>query len=664
LGHNRTVETPSIRRREDLHGVRFTSPPSPLVSVIIPVHNHVDATVACLQAVHANTDTSNIEVIVVDDASTDATPTLLATVAGLTVVTLDHNLGFLEAITAGIQPARGTYVHLLNNDTVVQPGWLEALLEVAEGDERVGAVGSKLVFPNGRLQEAGSVVWCDGTAWNLGYGLEPDAPAFNVRRAVDYCSAASLLVRRAAFDAVGGFDRRYAPAYYEDTDLCFSLRAAGYPVIYEPASVVIHQGSLSHVKRGPTDSSVHTKASMDINRYIFGAKWGSELAHHWPSGTAKGFLGGRIERRPRVLVCDHFVPAHDRDSGGLRMSWILRLLADLGCQVTFLPASGLRREPYTREFQKLGIEVFYNPWTFDHLVADRAGVYDLVILSRPSVGESFYAPARRAFPASTVVYDTVDLHYVREQRRLAMSGAEPDDAATSVRQEELRLIRQCDLVAAVSDDERDEILRRVPDAEVIVLPNVHEVRGDPPGRANRSGMVFIGGFDHIPNVDGMLWFVDEVMPLIRRHWRGKLTILGSNPPEEVRALSSEHVTVTGYQADVDPFFSAAAVFVAPLRYGAGVKGKVGQAMSLGVPVVTTRIGSEGMGIVDGRHALVRDDPAAFAEAVVQLATDTDLWERVSAAGVMLVTERFSPAQMRVRIAELLARTATRYPLQA
>jgi GT2 family glycosyltransferase/glycosyltransferase involved in cell wall biosynthesis len=634
------------------------------VSVVIPVHNHVDATVACLQAVHANTDTLNIEVIVVDDASTDATPTLLATVAGLTVVRLDRNLGFLEAITAGIERARGTYVHLLNNDTVVQPRWLEALLEVAEGDERVGAVGSKLVFPNGRLQEAGSVVWCDGTAWNLGYGLEPDAPPFNVRRAVDYCSAASLLVRRAAFDAVGGFDRRYAPAYYEDTDLCFSLRAAGYPVIYEPASVVMHQGSLSHVKRGPVDPSVHTKASMDINRYIFGAKWGNELAHHWPSGTAKGFLGGRIERRPRVLVCDHFVPAHDRDSGGLRMSWILRLLADLGCQVTFLPASGLRREPYTREFQKLGIEVFYDPWTFDHLVADRTGVYDLVILSRPSVGQSFYAPARRAFPASTVVYDTVDLHYLREERRLAMSGAEPDDAATSVRQEELRLIRQCDLVAAVSDDERQEILRRVPDADVIVLPNVHDVPGDPPGRADRSGMVFIGGFDHIPNVDGMLWFVDEVMPLIQQRWPGKLTILGSNPPEEVRALSSEHVTVTGYRADVDPFFSAAAVFVAPLRYGAGVKGKVGQAMSFGVPVVTTRIGSEGMGIVDGRHALVRDDPAAFAEAVVQLATDADLWEHVSAAGMMLVTERFSPARMRTRLQALLARTATRYPIQA
>jgi GT2 family glycosyltransferase/glycosyltransferase involved in cell wall biosynthesis len=663
LGQTRTVDTSSIRRREDLHGVRFTSPPSPLVSIVIPVHNHVDATVACLQAVHANTDTSNIEVIMVDDASTDGTPALLATVDGLTVVRLERNLGFLEAITAGIEPARGTYVHLLNNDTVVQPGWLEALLEVAEGDEHVGAVGSKLVFPNGRLQEAGSVVWCDGTAWNLGYGLEPDAPAFNVRRAVDYCSAASLLVRRAAFDAVGGFDRRYAPAYYEDTDLCFSLRAAGYPVIYEPASVVVHQGSLSHVKREDTDASVHTKASMDINRYIFGAKWGSELAHHWPSGTAKGFLGGRMERRPRVLVCDHFVPAHDRDSGGLRMSWILRLLADLGCQVTFLPASGLRREPYTREFQKLGIEVFYNPWTFDHLVADRTGVYDLVILSRPSVGESFYSPARRAFPAATVVYDTVDLHYVREQRRLAMTGAEPDDAVTSVRQEELRLIRQCDLVAAVSDDERDEILRRVPDAEVVVLPNVHEVLGDAPGRADRSGMVFIGGFDHIPNVDGMLWFVDEVMPLIQQRWPGKLTILGSNPPEEVCALSSEHVTVTGYQADVDPFFSAAAVFVAPLRYGAGVKGKVGQAMSFGVPVVTTHIGSEGMGIVDGRHALVRDDPAGFAEAVVQLATDTDLWERVSAAGVMLVTERFSPAQMRGRLLQLLARTATRYRLQ-
>lgn len=662
MGQRRAARSPTASAPAHLHGVRFKSPASPLVSIVIPVHNHLQATIACLRSVYLNTNLSRVEVIVSDDASSDDTPSVLSGVDGLTVRRLDRNLGFLGAITAGIGVARGTYLHLLNNDTMVQPGWLDALLEAAESDPRIGAVGSKLIFPNGLLQEAGSIVWSDATGWNFGYGLDPAAPAFNVRRAADYCSAASLLVRRAAFDAVGGFDRRYTPAYYEDTDLCFSLRAAGHPVVYEPASVVVHEGSLSHGEPGAVVPQVHSKMSMEINRHIFAAKWASELARHWPSGTARGFRGGRIDRRPHVLVCDYFVPAHDRDSGGLRMSWILRLLAELGCRVTLLTESGLRRDPYMREFQKLGIEVFYAPWTFADLAAERPGLYDLVILSRPSVGETFYEPVRLAFPAATVIYDTVDLHHIRQQRRLAVAGEEPDDAVLNERRRELRLMRSCDLVAAVSDDERREILLRVPSADVVVLPNVHDIPDEPPlGRAHRSGMVFIGGFDHTPNVDGVLWFVGEVLPLIRERWLGHLTILGSNPPEAVRRLGCSHVTITGYLADVDPFFRSAAVFVAPLRYGAGVKGKVGQAMSLGVPVVTTGVGGEGMGILDGAHALVRDHQKEFADAVVQLATDEVLWERISAGGLALIRGTMTPLCMRTRLHELLTRT-TRHGL--
>jgi O-antigen biosynthesis protein len=647
---------PGVNHSADV-AIRFPTPERPRFSLVIPVHNHVDATLSCLRSVQANSPLSEMEVIVVDDASTDDTVMLLGALEGLTVVRLESNLGFLGAISAGIAASTGEYMVLLNNDTVVQPGWLDALVEVIEDDVRVGAVGSKLVFPNGRLQEAGCIVWSDATAWNLGYGKTPDAPAYNVRREVDYCSAASLLVRRAAYDAVGGFDRRYTPAYYEDTDLCFSLRKAGYSVIYQPESVVVHQGSLSHPEEPASSSEGHTKLSMEVNRYIFAAKWAVELGRHWPPGTAAGWRGGRIDHRPIVLVSDHHIPAHDQDSGGLRMSWILRLLAELGCRVTLLPLNGLPREPYASDFRRRGIEVFQHPWTVEDLVRERKGLYDLVILSRPTVGEALYASVRSAFPAAPLVYDTVDLHHIREKRRLALTGGQPDNRFRAARRTELRLMRSSDLVATVSEEERREVLVEVPDARTVVLPNVHEITRElNPGFTERSGMIFIGGFDHDPNVDAMLWFVSDVLPLITARWPSHLTIVGSNPPPEILALDSDLITVTGYVPEVAGYFRRALVSVAPLRYGAGVKGKVGQAMSVGVPVVTTRVGSEGVGMVDGVHALVRDDAEGFADAVVRIANDAALWERVAAAGAALIAETMSPDRMRARLAELLART--------
>lgn len=636
-------------------GIRFAKPSHPRISVVIPAHDHIDATVACLHSVQSNSPLSELEVIVVDDASTDETASLLGSVAGLTVVRLKANLGFLGATSAGIAASSGEYLVLLNNDTIVQPGWLDALVEVADEDDRVGAVGSKLVFPNGLLQEAGSLVWSDGSAWNLGYGKAPDTPVYNVRRAVDYCSAASLLVRRSAYDSVGGFDRRYAPAYYEDTDLCFNLREHGYSVIFQPESVVMHHGSLSH-PAVPESLQGHSKLSMEINRYIFAAKWAVELGRHWPPGTAAGLRGGRIDHRPIVLVGDHHIPAHDQDSGGLRMSWILWLLAELGCRVTLVPLNGQRREPYGRDFQRRGIEVFHHPWTFEELAREREGLYDLVILSRPTVGEAFYTSARSAFPAATLIYDTVDLHHIREQRRYVLTGREPDAVLRKTRRTELRMMRNSDVVATVSEEESHQVLSQVPYARTVVLPNVHEIpQGQRPGFAQRSGMIFIGGFDHDPNVDAVLWFVRDVLPLIAEHWPSHLTIVGSNPPSEISDLSSDRVTVTGYVEDVAMFFRRALVSIAPLRYGAGVKGKVGQAMSFGVPVVLTRVGSEGMGIVDGQHALVHDDAEGFAAAVVRLANDSALWTRMSVAGATLIAETLSPERMRVRLAELLAR---------
>ena len=212
----------------------------PDVSILICVHGKLELTRRCLDAIAATAPAGRYEVVVVDNASPDGSGDALEALAAdypapLKVVRSAENLGFVGGNNLAAEHATGTHLVLLNNDTEPQPGWLEALLAIAERDPATGAVGAKLVYPDGRLQEAGGIVFADASGWNYGRGGDPDDPRYTFVREVDYCSAACLLVPRAVWDAVGGFDERYAPAYYEDTDLCFAVRERGLKVVYQPA---------------------------------------------------------------------------------------------------------------------------------------------------------------------------------------------------------------------------------------------------------------------------------------------------------------------------------------------------------------------------------------------------------------------------------------------
>jgi O-antigen biosynthesis protein len=628
--------------------------PEPTVTIVIPVYENAALTLRCLASVAAATASGVAEVIVVDDASSEETHSALLRVKGLRVVRNDENLGFVGSCNRGAAQARGEYLVFLNNDTEVMPGWLDALLGAVRSAADVGAVGSKLVYPHGGLQEAGGVIWSDASGLNVGRGDDPEAPEYNFRRDADYCSAAALLVRRDLFERLGGFDERFAPGYYEDTDLCFALREEGFRTLYEPGSVVVHDEGGTH---GTDDVAglpgAHGKASQYRNRHVFRTKWAVELSRHWPPGTAGGYRGGRIERRPHVLVVDTWVPAHDRDSGSLRMTWILRLLRSLGCAVTLFPLNRERREPYATELQQAGVEVYYGPRTFSDLAAGRSDLYDLVVLSRPNVAAELLDDARVAFPRAVILYDTVDLHFLREQRRLELTELPETAEHRRARDLELDCIRRSDVVAAITEDEARVIREQVPAARTVVLPNVHELDSSPTRPfSERADLLFIGGFQHEPNVDSALFLVEEVLPLLAAV-DARLLVLGSDPPDAIRRLQSPRVIVTGYLPDVDEYFRRARVFVAPLRYGAGMKGKIGHALAFGLPVVTTPIGAEGMGLVDDEHALIRNTADELAEAVLALYDDEERWTRLSEAGRDLVWTHWTPAAMRARLEDLL-----------
>ncbi|HEV7490214.1 MAG TPA: glycosyltransferase [Rhodanobacteraceae bacterium] len=639
--------------REDF--ASFTVPTSnwPRVSIVIPVYNKIDYTSACLRSLGEHAGRIPFEIIVVDDASAQATQQRLEDIDGIRVVRNEVNLGFIGSCNAGAAVAQGELLLFLNNDTRVTPGWLEALVRCLDEAPAAGLVGARLIYPDGRLQEAGGIVFSDASGWNYGRFEDPDDPRYAFRREADYCSGAAILLRTELFRRLGGFDTRYTPAYYEDTDLAFAVRAAGYKVYYEPASTVVHFEGIT----SGTDTTTGIKRFQPINHAKFLDKWKLALARQPAPGTPITRAASHRAAR-RVLIVDATTPTPDQDSGSLRMVNLMRVLGDLGCRTTFLPDNRLWDERYTSALQELGVEALYAPWTADpvKLFRERGAEFDAIVLSRHYVAASFVGLARLYAPRAKLIFDTVDLHYLREQRGAAVEGkTELTRHAAATRAQELKLIRECDVTLVVSSAEQELLAADAPGARVEVLSNVHEVFGCRAAFESRRDLVFVGGFQHPPNVDAVTWFVREVFPRVRVALADcKFHVIGSKVPPSILALASEHVIVHGYVEDIAPYMDSCRVSVAPLRYGAGVKGKVNMAMSYGLPVVATPIGIEGMHVEAGDDVLVAGDPEGFSEAVIRVYRDEALWNRLSARGLDNVRRHFSFDAARAAVKRILA----------
>ena len=644
-----------IHRMEQYRATMIAFPvePAPTVSILIPVYNQIQVTIACLHSVLRHTKDVKYEVIVVDDRSDRESAGTLRQIRGLRLIRNESNRGFLKSCNAAAAAARGEYLLFLNNDTEVTNGWLTAMLGVFEERKDAGLVGAKLVYPDGRLQEAGGIMWRDASGVNVGKWDDPNKPEYNYLREVDYCSGACIMVPKALFDSVGGFDVRYAPAYYEDTDLAFAVRASGRKVYYQPlATIIHHEGQTSGTS---TDSGV--KSYQLVNQVKFREKWRQELSRH-EEGRAdqiRNAMERRISRRALVIDARGLTP--DQDSGSVRMLKLLRILQELGFQVTFAPLNRLRVPPYSDTMQGLGIEYLHDPFinSFEDLLRERGSKFDFIMLSRAEVANAILPACLAYAPTTPVIYDTVDLHFIRQQREARLThDAAAQKKAAEMEQMELQLARQSAAVVVVSPEEREILADKLPGQHIAVVSNVHEARSVVPSFPERKDFLFIGGFEHTPNIDAMLWFTAEILPLVVAELpNAKLHIVGSKMPPEVRALANDEVVTHGYVKDVAPLFESCLLSVAPLRFGAGVKGKINQSMSFGVPVVSTTIGAEGMHVQDGESIMIADAPAEFAQHVVRLHRDPNLWKHLSQNSLRNVEEHFSIAVAKRQIEQLL-----------
>ena len=623
------------------------------VSIIIPVFNQFQFTQACLASLQEHQGTERFEIIVVDDGSTDATAEAVQQIPGIVYLHNQANSGFIASCNRGAEKARGEYLVFLNNDTLVRAGWLRAMLDTFADEPEAGIVGSKLLYPNGRLQEAGGIIWQDASGWNYGKFDDPEKPEYSYLREVDYCSAAALMIPKALFWSVEGLDSRYAPAYYEDTDLAFKVRRAGYKVLYQPLSEVIHYEGAT----GGTDLSTGTKQHQDLNRSTFATRWADELMTK-PTNGDVAFLDKPAPGRKRVLVIDHHVPTPDRDSGSLRMFQMLKLLHALGHRVTFVPDNLAKRHPYTSELQKRGIEVFYHPYlkrVRDYLMS-HGREFDVVILSRCDFARKHIVDIRLHSPQSRIIFDTVDLHYLRQDSEAQLTrDPEMRRKAQEKQRLEHELINQADETWVVSLVEQQLLLKTWPHKSIQVVSNIVDVPGSKTPFGLRRDYLFIGGFQHRPNVDAVLFFVQEIYPLVsKRLPYAKFYIIGDKPPPEIVALATERVIVAGLQRDARPFFDSVKVSVAPLRFGAGVKGKINQSMALGVPVIATSMAAQGMELQDHEDILLADEPEEFAQALVELYESEDLWNRLSENAVRKTRALYSTDAARKKLEFLLS----------
>ncbi|MBE6035713.1 MAG: glycosyltransferase [Clostridiales bacterium] len=626
--------------------LNFKEIENPKVSIIIPVYNQWKYTYNCLKSILETSEENNYEIIVADDGSSDGTRDIEETVTGIVYIKNDENLGFLKNCNNAAKKAKGEYLLFLNNDTVVLNEWLSSLINLMEDNSQIGMAGSKLLYPDMTLQEAGGIIWNDGTGLNYGRGDDPNLAQYNFVRDVDYLSGTSIIIRKQLWEEIGGFDERYSPAYCEDSDLAFEVRKHGKRVVYQPKSQVVHfeRTSYGEIK----ENSSFEAMNKNIPKLL--EKWKDNIYSDSFAPNENIYVQrDRSKYKRRVLFIDDYVPMFDQHAGGKTVFNFLQLFLDLGYGITFIGDNEyFPDQPYTEILQQMGIEVIYGQWYKEHAwewMALNMCYFDIIFLNRPHIGKK-YIDFFKTNTKAPVVYYGHDLHYLREMREYELTG----EKALLKRSEkskivELDIMGKADIVFSVSPEEKKIIDKELGNNKTIVTPiffykdfdkTIYDI-------SNKEGLIFVGGYRHTPNVDAVKWFVLEILPLIKCLIPGiKVTFAGSNPTEEILQLQSEDIIVTGYlsQQRLEEVCRKSRVCIIPLRFGAGIKGKTVDAMYNRMAIVSTRIGIEGLNGID-EYLKPYDTAEAFAKKVIELYLDENKIKEAYENNINYIKENLS-----------------------
>jgi len=650
-----------------------------IVSIVIPVYGQLIHTACCLLSIleerrrNYRKDQVSIEIIVVDDCSpnTEETNCLrgLSQEGLIKLVSKKINSGFIDSCNAGAEAATGRVIVFLNNDVEVLDHWIEELVAPL-ANSNVGLVGSKLLYPDGSLQEAGGIIWSNGNAWNYGRGTaDPYLPEFTYVRSVDYISGASIAVRKKDFLEVGGFSGEFRPAYCEDSDLALKIRhRLKKDVIFNPFSQIVHYEG----KSCGSDLETGTKRYQVVNSKKLFRKWETTLVQYQhEDGTDIFHARGRSSAQVTVLIIDHYIPEPNRDAGSRTIDAFIQTLKRLNCRIVFWP-DNLYASQYCKRLQKLGVEVIYFTQSrcpsFEEWLGENSKYIDLALISRPTQMLK-YAPVLNEYVDCPIIYYGHDLHHRRVIAEHSTKGVIDNHKELEELRKEKDAWSLASLILYPTSEEVNSVrehlgpMANVQSIQAFTCTSIDEprkIRDFEISRLPHYRLLFVGGFRHAPNVDAMVWFCKSVLPIISAKVECKLTIAGSNPCSDVLSLEGKGVKVRGFVTDeeLEELYLYSDIAVVPLRYGAGIKGKVIEAFSKGIPVATTSIGLQGISWSE-RLAYVGDSAEEFANAVLEamkdISTHTDRSAAITRSALSFVKAKYSVDSMDNAWRELLNR---------
>ncbi|WP_189398605.1 glycosyltransferase [Arenicella chitinivorans] len=608
----------------------------PDLSVILVLYNRAELTLPCLEALLANNDSLSLQLIIIDNDSSDQTAMLLERVVGADIIVNQKNVGFLRACNQALELVKAEQTLFLNNDAFVSQGAVERAYRALQRCDNVGAVGARIVALDGLLQEAGSTCWSNGTCFGYGRGEDPNSFKFLFEREVDYCSGAFLQTKTNLLKQFGGFDDQFAPAYYEDTDYCLTLNENGLKVLYDPQVVV------RHYEFGGSEGSGYAIELSNRNQKKFLVKHRTQLAGHKPaeSGDVDNARFASAWPAKKILYIDDRVPHMYFGSGFPRSNFIVNCLAGAGYRVSILPLNFPNEESVTSLYSDIDRRIEVIPSVgrpeFMQFWDMHKGYYDLVWVSRPHNMEFVHPVMAAAGGIKKVVYDAEAIYADREHalRNLGLGNSELELTYDEMVKNELVLAASADALVAVSRRDRDiiasNIARPVP---VIDCGYGVKIRRSKSSFEVRSGLLFVGNLDRSesPNVDSLLWFYDLVWPLVKKQLPNiTLHVVGSNQADVLECVEDPNIVFHGVVDDLYQFYDAAAVFIAPTRYAAGIPLKVQEAAANGLPTVVTDLLTSQLGWQNERETLSSEvgDPCRFAENCVRLHSESALWRTI------------------------------------
>ena len=651
--HNILVE--GFLGRKSFMSLTLPSWTKPKVSIIIPAYNQFSMTYHCIASIALAFNHTSYEVILADDCSNDETELAETIIKNLVVSRNAKNVRFLRNCNSAAKKAKGDYLIFLNNDTEVTSFWLDEMLAYLESDEKVGLVGSKLLNEDGSLQDAGGLVWANGEPWNVGRGANPYRPEFSYTRQVDYVTGAAMAIRAKLWRELDGFSQEFSPCYFEDTDLAYKVREKGYKILLASHSIVQHFEGKSH----GTDALSGLKQFQEVNQSTFIDKWSSSFIGSDHPSADNMLIDKDRGIRKRILVIDYASPVPSKDAGSYAAVVEMQLMMALGYKITFVPENMAHFGKHTVALQKIGVEVLYSPFytsVYD-VLEKRLLEFDAIYITRFSIAEK-YIPSIRENTDAKILFNNADLHFLREMRAALNDGGNELALAQSIetRGRELAVCQQVDAVLCYNKIEHAVITSHIAEINKLHLtPWVLSPKDRGIDFNERKGIAFLGGYNHKPNVEAVEFLVDKVMPLLGSVRPDiVLSIYGSDMPDSFKSYVCDNINVVGYAEHLDDVFHQHRIFVSPLLSGAGIKGKVLEAMAYGTPSVLTDIAGEGTGLTHGLSALFADSPSEWIEQICRCYDDFDLWKKLSDNANFIANDRFSFEKGKVAMERIFA----------